>query len=110
MKQMKLTPSRSLAVLILLMCMSAAHAQDSLSHAFTFSYQNDFFNATDRYLTQDVTIAYQAPFIQRLPTSRVLLRLKDNVFPYQKDSVLQKQLLYLKQCSRFGIMFFKEAH
>ena len=45
--------------------------------AFTFRYENDFFNATDKYYTQGVVLDYSAPFIGRSPTTRALLRLRD---------------------------------
>ncbi|MBK7554136.1 MAG: lipid A deacylase LpxR family protein [Flavobacteriales bacterium] len=68
---------------------AVAQTAEDTSQAFTFRYENDFFNATDQYFTQGVQVAYQAPFIGKSPLAYVLLRLKDT--PQQHALLLEQQ-------------------
>ncbi|HEY0976051.1 MAG TPA: lipid A-modifier LpxR family protein [Flavobacteriales bacterium] len=65
-------------------------AQDTLQRRITFRYQNDFFSATDRYLTQEVTFRYQTPFVTGIPSARLLLRME--------GSSVQGDLFVRQQC------------
>jgi hypothetical protein len=56
---------------------------DSLESSFRFSYSNDLFNATDRYFTQDITLALEDPLIAHSPLSHVLLTPKNAMKQYQ---------------------------
>jgi lipid A 3-O-deacylase len=42
---------------------------------FRANYDNDFFNATDRYYTQGVYFEFIAPFLRKSPLSRILIPL-----------------------------------
>ncbi len=56
-------------------------AQNEARHAAEFQYANDFFTATDRYYTQGVQVRHAADLWERLPTSRLLLRLPSDADP-----------------------------
>lgn len=47
---------------------------------FRFTYDNDFFNATDRYYTQGIRLELGLPFVQKSPVSKLLLPLKKEAF------------------------------
>lgn len=48
---------------------------DKTNRYFSFNYDNDFFNATDRYFTQGVYLEYIAPFWRKSRVSRILIPL-----------------------------------
>ena len=54
---------------------SMALSPQAPPRSFTFRYENDFFNATDKYYTQGVQLEYSAPLIGRSPTTKLLFRL-----------------------------------
>ncbi len=60
------------------------------TRSFSFRYQNDFFNATDKYYTQGVQFIYGAPFLGRSPVAHVLFGLK--------DATLEHAVLLEQQC------------
>lgn len=39
---------------------------------FSFQYENDFFNATDRYFTQGIRLELSHPFVKHSPVSKIL--------------------------------------
>ena len=43
-----------------------------------YTYENDFFNMTDRYYTQGIQLEYISPFVEKSPLSKLLIRLKNN--------------------------------
>lgn len=47
---------------------------------FNFTYDNDFFNATDRYYTQGIRLELGHSFVQKSPIAKLLLPLKKEAF------------------------------
>lgn len=43
-----------------------------------YTYDNDFFNMTDRYYTQGIQLEYISPIIEKNPVTKLLLRLGNN--------------------------------
>lgn len=56
---------------------------------FHFTYENDFFTATDYYYTQGVRFEYAAPFFRSLPTAAIL--------PVLKHSIINTSGIFLEQ-------------
>lgn len=52
------------------------------SHYLRIQYDNDFFNATDRYYTQGIGLAYIAPSLKKLPLSHALIPLAHDAQNY----------------------------
>src|SRR4051812_49418585 len=48
-------------------------AAGGYSHYFRFSYENDFFQATDRYYTQGIQAELVSPSLQHIPVMRLLI-------------------------------------
>lgn len=46
----------------------------------SFTYDNDFFNATDRYYTQGIRLELGLPFVKKSPVSKFLLSFKKEAF------------------------------
>lgn len=47
---------------------------------FSFTYDNDFFNATDRYYTQGIRLEAGLPFVKKSPISRLLFSFRNEDF------------------------------
>lgn len=47
---------------------------------FSFTYDNDFFNATDRYYTQGIRLELGHSFVKKSPVSNALLSFKNKAF------------------------------
>jgi lipid A 3-O-deacylase len=69
---------------------------------FRFSYDNDFFDATDNYYTQGFTFEYVAPGLKKFPLISILIRPKRSVLRfglalehegYTASSILPHELL-----------------
>lgn len=60
----------------------AAQNKDTLQQPgyFSFTYDNDFFNATDRYYTQGIRLELALPFVKKSPVSRLLIPLQKGGF------------------------------
>jgi len=88
---------RILAAFVLLFVFAGVNAQpDSLSGSpdknnryFLVNYDNDFFNATDRYYTQGVYFEFIAPFLRKSPLSRILIPLNKQSKNYFGISIRQ---------------------
>jgi len=69
---------RTLFIILFLFC-GFAHAQEDLRTArpqkgyFSFQYENDFFNATDRYFTQGIRLELAHPVFLKFPVSKLLM-------------------------------------
>jgi hypothetical protein len=83
---------RTIIPIIFLILFQPCSAQDSTVssiRSLRVSYDNDLFNATDRYYTQGIYLELQAPAIARSPISLILLG-----FP---NSLENQYSLYLEQ-------------
>jgi lipid A 3-O-deacylase len=73
-------------------------ASEYLREQFTFQYDNDFFNATDRYYTQGIVLGLQHQVLSRLPLFRLLPRLKESTQHFfiglQQDVYTPKSIRY----------------
>jgi lipid A 3-O-deacylase len=54
-----------------------------------FNYDNDFFNATDRYYTQGISVTLTHSFIRHSPFSKTLLKLNRNALNYYSLQLAQ---------------------
>ncbi len=59
------------------------------NHYLRLQYDNDFFNATDRYYTQGIGLAYFDPLFKKLPGAHALIPLGNNAQNYYGLSVEQ---------------------
>lgn len=71
---------RAMAALLLLQCPSGTSARSGDKSWFRFTYDNDFFHATDRYFTQGIGLELSAPFIAGSPLRHVLIDLDAAMF------------------------------